>query len=329
VLIETRDGLANERGWYTSVYAAILDSPEYQALSLDASAVWWALKLCPENNQLGVFPFFNEQVSARAKVPLERVQNALRELESGRWISTEGRFVWLRNHLKFDPTYAPTNPKHLSGLLSKLSALPRMRLTVDFVKYYKKIGYVPIPYRYGMPYPIHTLSIPDTDTNTEAVTDTDTKGQLVFDHWRTVMDHPDAVFSSERRRCVSARLAEGFTTQQLIDAIDGCKASAFHRGANEAGKVYDALTLICRNASKVDEFRAKRIEPGPPGASEKAVQRQGVAMAMIRGGMSDGNGVGPRDGSAVGEHEKPQLDAGDGDPSGADVTPADRALARR
>jgi hypothetical protein len=143
------------------------------------------------------------------------------------------------------------------------------------------------------------------------------------------MDHPDAVFSSERRRCVEARLTEGFTTQQLMDAIDGCKASAFHRGANEAGKVYDALTLICRNASKVDEFRAKRIAPGPIVASEKAVQRQDVAMAMIRGGLSDGIGMGSRDGAPVGEHQEPQLDAGDGNSPRADVAEADGALARR
>lgn len=322
--------MPNDRGWYTSVYAAVLDSPEYMALSADGAAVWWALKLCPENNQLGVFPFFREQVAARAKVPLERVIDALRELETAKWIVIEERWVWLRNHLKFDPNYAPLNPKHVQGLLAKLSALPRIKLTAAFVKYYKGLSYIPIRYRYGidrvsipMPYGIDTVSIPVTDTETISVTDTETNNSvaLVFDHWRTVMDHVDSKLTPDRSRCIKARLAEGATTQQLIEAIDGCKASAFHMGANDAGKVYDSVTLIFRNASKVDEFRGRRLVPRVP-PSSKATARQDSAMALIRGGMSDASSVDQGNGDVGGDHEKPRLDAGDGDGARADLPPA-------
>lgn len=293
--------MANDRGWYTSVYAAVLDSPEYMALSADAAAVWWALKLCPENNQMGVFPFFKDQVSARSKLALERIQPALTELEKSGWILVEERWVWLRNHLKFDPNYAVENPKHVKGLLSKLSALPNIKLTSSFVKYYKGLGYIPKPYRYG----IHTVSIPVTDTETKALTETeaepDSSVTLVFDHWRTVMDHPEATLSSERRRCIEARLKDGYTTQQLMDAIDGCKASAFHMGANDSRKVYDQITLICRNATKVDDFRAKRLSAPRSPPSTKAQERQDVANAMIRGGMRERRELGAGDGQAAGD----------------------------
>lgn len=292
------------------------------ALSGDASAVWWALKLCPENNQLGVFPFFREQVAARAKVPLERVIDALRELEAAKWIVIEERWVWLRNHLKFDPGFAPLNPKHAQGLLTKLSALPRIKLTVAFVKYYKALRYIPIGYRYG----IDRLSIPVTDTETLSVTVTDTETDnrvtLVFDHWRTVLGHTDARLTPDRSRCIKARLAEGSTTQQLMDAIDGCKASEFHMGQNDSGKVYDSITLIFRNASKVDEFRGRRLVPRAPPPSAKATARQDSAMALIRGGFSDASSVGQGNGDVGGDHEKPRLDAGDGDGARADLPPA-------
>lgn len=140
--------MAQDKGWYAAAYATLLDSPEYEALSADAAAVWWALKFCPENNQLGVFVFFNEQVAHRAKVPPERVQAAIRELERGDWIRVDGRWVWLRNHLKFDPNYQAANPKHAKGLVSKVGRLPWMPLTEAFIKYYQRLGYIQKGYRY-------------------------------------------------------------------------------------------------------------------------------------------------------------------------------------
>jgi hypothetical protein len=44
---------------------------------------------------------------------------------------------------------------------------------------------------------------------------------------------------------------------QLKQAIDGCKRSDFHQGrppASKDGKVFDDLTLICRNGENVERF---------------------------------------------------------------------------
>lgn len=150
-------GAKRSAAWYTSTYSTILDSPEYERLSLYASAAWWALKHCPENNQLGIFVFFNEQVRHRAKLQPEHVQDAIRELERGRWAKTDGRWIWLRNHLKFDPHYSPDNPNHVKGLIAKIEALPRMPLLAEFVAYYKTVkhpdtgtAYIPATYKYAM-----------------------------------------------------------------------------------------------------------------------------------------------------------------------------------
>lgn len=76
----------------------------------------------------------------------------------------------------------------------------------------------------------------------------------VFDHWRTTL-HPDArVFDAKTREKVRARLAEGFTVDDLKRAIDGCKTNPHNQGVNEKGKRYDALELICRDGANVTRF---------------------------------------------------------------------------
>lgn len=104
-------------------------------------------------------------------------------------------------------------------------------------------------------------SPPETETEAERETETDVS--VVFDHWRTVMDHPEAKLTTKRRRLIKARLKDS-TQDELLKAIDGCRASAFHMGANDAGTRYDDLTLICRDREHVESFIRKLTEVRPP-----------------------------------------------------------------
>jgi hypothetical protein len=83
----------------------------------------------------------------------------------------------------------------------------------------------------------------------------------VFDHWKVVMDHPRSKLDNNRKNKIAARLKDGFTVDDLKGAIDGCKHSPFHMGDNDQNKKYDDITLICRDASKV-EFFASVEKPG-------------------------------------------------------------------
>lgn len=67
--------------------------------------------------------------------------------------------------------------------------------------------------------------------------------------------HPKRKVSDKERALVRARLEDGYTADDLIEAIDGNMASAWHQGKNDRGKAYDKLNLILRDASHVDEFR--------------------------------------------------------------------------
>ena len=79
----------------------------------------------------------------------------------------------------------------------------------------------------------------------------------VFQHWQAVMRHPQARLDVKRRKAIGARLKEGYSVDQLKQAIDGCKASPWHQGQNDRHLVYDDIGLICRDAQRVEAFIAR------------------------------------------------------------------------
>lgn len=74
----------------------------------------------------------------------------------------------------------------------------------------------------------------------------------VVEHYRS--HHPQARPGERERKLIRARLAEGYSVEQLARAIDGNTASPFHRGENEAGRAYQTLELVMRSSDKVTAF---------------------------------------------------------------------------
>lgn len=81
-----------------------------------------------------------------------------------------------------------------------------------------------------------------------------TKATEVFEYWKLILKHPQAIFTPDRRRKIEARLRDGYSVDQLKQAIDGCKASRFHNGDNDAHKKYHSIDLIFRNGDFVEKF---------------------------------------------------------------------------
>jgi uncharacterized protein YdaU (DUF1376 family) len=85
----------------------------------------------------------------------------------------------------------------------------------------------------------------------------------VFEHWKAVMDHPGARLSPKRRRKIENRLRD-YAPEQLKCAVDGCKASPFHQGANQEKAIHDDIELICRDSEHVDMFIARAPQANKP-----------------------------------------------------------------
>lgn len=89
----------------------------------------------------------------------------------------------------------------------------------------------------------------------------------LFAYWQERCRHPQAKPTRDRLRKVVARLREGYTPEQIREAIDGAAVAAF---VDEKGKRFDDLELICRTGSKLESF----IERG-----RLAEQRAGATRA--------------------------------------------------
>jgi uncharacterized phage protein (TIGR02220 family) len=94
------------------------------------------------------------------------------------------------------------------------------------------------------------------------LTDADPSVLEIFSYWQKAMNHPDAKFSSERKRKIKARLKDGYTIEQCKQAIDNCHGSSYHMGGNEEGIVHDDIELIFRNSTKFERFLNLKKDDG-------------------------------------------------------------------
>jgi hypothetical protein len=102
--------------------------------------------------------------------------------------------------------------------------------------------------------------------------------QAVWDAYQVC--HPQARLDQKRRKAITARLADGYTPEQLIMAIHGCHNDPWYRGENERGKSYCELTLILRDADHVDRFIQLHEAPRVPSSVN------GRDVARMTGGSS-------------------------------------------
>jgi DNA-binding transcriptional ArsR family regulator len=78
--------------------------------------------------------------------------------------------------------------------------------------------------------------------------------RALFDHWRERCGHQQAKPTRERLSKIRARLSEGYTADQIRQAIEGAGRAAF---TNDTGKRFDDIELVCRNGSKLESFIAR------------------------------------------------------------------------
>lgn len=97
-----------------------------------------------------------------------------------------------------------------------------------------------------------------TRINTELDKDICDSGDIrdVFDAWiaSTGREAKRTKLDDKRRRLIRNALGS-YPVEDVVAAVTGWERSAFHRGENEAGKVYNDLGLLLRNSEKIEYFR--------------------------------------------------------------------------
>jgi hypothetical protein len=93
--------------------------------------------------------------------------------------------------------------------------------------------------------------------------------RVVFDEWVSVTGRTTrTVLDGKRERAID-RAIKSHGIDTVLDAIHGWQNSPFHRGDNETGTVYDDVTLILRDAQKIEGFARCWREPPTPKATTK------------------------------------------------------------
>jgi len=132
------------------------------------------------------------------------------------------------------------------------------------------------------------------------------QAKTVLLYWQRILS-PKSKTTEPRIAKVSARLAEGYTVEQLCMVVDGAKLTPWNMGQNPAGAMYTGVENIFGNADKVDrhiataeaalaamvpepepriEFEDDPDDPDPPGERPEPTtpeRLQGIIEAAMGG----------------------------------------------
>jgi hypothetical protein len=125
---------------------------------------------------------------------------------------------------------------------------------------------------------------PDASSGPEvsAKAETSRAVKVVFECWQAEHGKQRSKLDGKRTTRIRARLAEGFTVDQLCQAIRGAKKDPFLMGRDpRAGRVFDGIETILRDAAQVERLialeegkgAARKSKPDPDLGSEEAWAR--------------------------------------------------------
>jgi len=119
------------------------------------------------------------------------------------------------------------------------------------------------------------------NTSTKAAPSLDIP-RMLFDHWLTATSRNanQNRLTTGRRAHVNGRLRDGYTVEQLQQAIDGIAGSAWHKGANPNGKRYDTFDFIMRSGENVE----KGMEAATPVPAAAGDDRSAALLAYYQNG---------------------------------------------
>ncbi len=113
----------------------------------------------------------------------------------------------------------------------------------------------------SQPCPSITSSTSSTSSNSEDVanaTSPPVVPQELFELWRLETGHLAAKFTDERRRKIAARLREGFSEEELCDAVRGIALDPWPERV-----LHNDLTQVFRSGAQVEKFRDLWRSPHP------------------------------------------------------------------
>jgi len=248
---------------YAKVARKIHGDRKYRALTRDTRHAWLVLLTSEHQNGLPGFWRATEAMILDELVDYSPAewQQARAELEAAGMLRVDDaeRLVWLVNAVRAEYN-SPDNTNIARSWARKLTQFDASPTLVEYLKALlsasehwareTRAAFCSTLEEFGIdtadPETRRPVLIPPEAPAPKPVRE-------VFEHWVQVMKHQGAFLDKKRERVIRAALKER-SVEDCKRAIDGCRASTFHMGENDRGKVYDALGLIFRDAEHTERF---------------------------------------------------------------------------
>lgn len=105
--------------------------------------------------------------------------------------------------------------------------------------------------------------------------------QEIFEFWKTVFSKSNrTALDNKRKSKIQARLKDGYTVDDIKSAIIGCSKSEYHMGKNDQNTVYNDIELICRDATRLDQFMRFNPQSSNVNAAQESSSEQTVFRAQ-------------------------------------------------
>lgn len=223
------------RGVYRRLYAGFIKGQRINRISLQAEAWFWRVfAVADDFGNCDADPeLLRDATKGRRKVTVKQVEKWLNEMASVGLVSF----------------YQNKSERYLHIL--------RFEETQPAGKNGKRLKRVPLPGESGC---IQVNPDSSSASDNDPHTDNDNKisfveqARHVFGFWREHMKHQKAALDTKREKAITARLRDGYSVDDLLLAVKGCKLTPHNMGKNDRNQVYDDIELICRDAAHVDRF---------------------------------------------------------------------------
>jgi len=281
------------------VETAIWSDPDFEELSLEASALYLWSFTNPRCGMAGIYKV-GRRAMTESKVSPDRLEAVLAELAAAGFAYYEDGVLWVRSRVKHLRTRTEQIAKSIAKDIDRLPAEHPLRRRF-------LITYADQPWLRDYLRPL--VTVPGTSvTLTEngsaepnggnvgdvpqgflgkgkgkgkgegsSLSDARAVTERLFAYWQQQCNHSDAKFTADRKSKVEARLREGYTEEQVRQAIDGAARAPF---IDEKGKRHDDLHLICRNGSKLEDFMGRVGLPSSSNGASKAWGPEQIAAEV-------------------------------------------------
>jgi len=230
--------------------------PSYKTLSEDAC-------ISRRSAVAHIDQLINLGVISRQKRPINNTysKSNVYRLEIIQWLKSIGFELRINNDgfIIATPIGSGTAPPPSAGdaLPSAGDALPSAGDALPLVQeaHYPSAGDAPNPVKEPIIKPIIQTNTKETPPSAAVSVDGDYSFQI-FIYWCKVMcKDVNERFTPKAERAVQARLKEGYSVEDIKQAIDGCAGTDFYMGRLPGKpKKHNRLDLICRDKEKLDDF---------------------------------------------------------------------------